>query len=312
LPKDLKIDADVAADKNDGKVTLDIKSTVPPGTYTLLMQTSSKLNNYRRNPKGVEKAEQSKAQSDAMLKEADEAVKTATAKKADAEKTLAVALANISKTNQELDVAKAERSKLESQKDPTAESEALKAAAEKLANAERAAAEAAKAKTAADAAKAEADKQLAAATEQKKSAEAAKADADKELKAATDAAKPKTLNVTFYSTPVTIKIAAAPVQLTIDQPALEIRAAQKLELNLKLNRLYGFGEEVKVSLIGADATGIKAAETTIAKDAAEAKLTLDAGSAPKVGEHRVNVRAKLTWNGQPLQLDVPLLLKVVQ
>jgi hypothetical protein len=312
LPKDLKLDADIAADKNDGKVTLDIKSTVPPGSYTFVMQTASKLNNYRRNPKGVEKAEKAKAEMDAMVKQADEAVKTATTKKADADKAIATAVASIAKTKTELDAAKAEQTKLEAKKEPAAEPDALKAAIEKTAKAEQVAAEAAKAKADADAAKVEVDKLFAAAAEQKKNADAGKADAEKRVKDATDAAKPKTLNVTFYSTPVTVKIAATPVQLTLDQPTLEIRAAQKLELNLKLNRQFGFAEEVKVTLSGADATGVKAAETTIAKDAPEAKLTLDAGAAPKVGEYHVNVRAKMTWNGQPLQVDVPLLLKVVQ
>ena len=312
LPKDMKLDADIAADKNDGKVTLDIKNTVPPGTYTLMMTTASKINNYRRNPKGVEKAEKAKAEMDAMSKKADEELKTATTKKAEAEKALTAATAAFAKTKTELDAVKAELAKLEAKKEPAAEADALKAAQEKTAKAEAAAADATKAKTEADAAKVEADKQFAAAAEQKKNADAGKVDADKRVKEVTDAAKPKTLNVVFYSQPVTIKIAPTPIQLTLDQPALEIRAAQKLELNLKLNRQYGFGEEVKVTLAGADATGVKAAETTIAKDAAEAKLTLDAGAAPKAGEHRVNVRAKMTWNGQPLQLDVPLLLKVVQ
>jgi hypothetical protein len=308
----MKLDADIAADKNEGKVTLDIKNTVPPGTYTLLMQSASKLYNYRRNPKGVEKAEKAKAEMEAMAKQADEALKAATAKKAEADKAIAAAMAAITKTKTEFDTAKAELTKLEGQKEPAVDPAALKAAQEKMANAERVATDAAKAKADADTAKAEAEKQLAAATEQKKTADAGKADADKRVKEVTDAAKPKTLNVVFYSMPVTVRIAAAPVQLTIDQSTLELRAGQKLDLNLKLNRQFGFAEEVKVTLAGADATGVKAAETLIAKDAAEAKLMIDAGAAPKVGEHRVNVRAKMTWNGQPLQVDVPLLLKVVQ
>ncbi len=312
LPKDLKFDADIAADKSEGKVTLDIKSTVPPGTYTLIMTSASKINNYRRNPKAVEKAEKAKAEMDAMVKKADEDLKTATAKKAEAEKAVTAAAANVTKTKAELDAAKAELAKLEAQKEPAVEADALKAAQEKTAKAETAAADAAKAKTEADAAKAEADKAAAAAADQKKAADAGKVDADKRAKDATDAAKPKTLNVVFYSQPVTLKIAPTPIQLTLDQPVLEIRTGQKLDLNLKLNRQFGFGEEVKVTLSGADATGVKAAETSIAKDAAETKLTLDAGAAPKAGEHRVNIRAKMTWNGQPLQLDVPLLLKVVQ
>ncbi len=276
------------------------------------MQSASKINNYRRNPRGVEKAEKAKAETEAMAKQADEAVKAATAKKAEAEKALAAVMASVTKTKTDFDAAKTELAKLEGQKEPAADAAALKSAQEKAANAERAAADAAKAKTDADAAKAEAEKQLAVATEQKKTADAAKADADKRVKEVTDAAKPKTLNVVFFSTPVTIKIAAAPVQLTIDQPTLELRAGQKAEVNLKLNRQFGFAEEVKVSLVGADATGVKAAETPIAKDAAEAKLTLDAGAAPKVGEHQLKIRAKMTWNGQPLQLDVPLVLKVLQ
>ncbi len=307
VPKNLKLDANIAADKTEGKLTFDILNTVAPGTYTLLLQSSSKLN-YRRNPQQLEKAEESNAVADAAVKQADAALKAATTKKTDADKVVAVATANIDKTNKELAAAKAEQAKLADQK----ESAEIQAALDKSTNAERAAAEAAKAKADADTAKDDAEKELAAATERKKAADADKVAAEKRLKEATATAKPKSINVVFFSQPLTVKIAAVPVQMTIDDPTLELRASQKLELNLKLNRQYGFDEEVKVALVGAEQSGIKAAEIAIPKDAAEVKLTLDAGPTPKVGEYQATLRAKMIWNGQPLQLDVPLLLKVVQ
>ncbi|MGC4006932.1 MAG: hypothetical protein QM811_28920 [Pirellulales bacterium] len=188
---------------------------------------------------------------------------------------------------------------------------AITTANEKTQQSEAAATQAREKKAAAEKAKADADSVLADATKAKTAADALKVESDKRAKDATDAAKPKALNFAVYTRPVTVAIAAAPMTLTADRQKVELRANDKLEIPLKIVRSYGFDAEVKIGLASAEQIGVKAAEATIPKDQTEAKVVLDVGAAPKVGEHVVQLRAKLTFNGQPLQLDVPLQIVVL-
>ena len=114
--------------------------------------------------------------------------------------------------------------------------------------------------------------------------------ADQIAKQKADAAKPKNINVSYYSTPLTVKIAPAPLTLQASPLATPMTPGQKQELSVNLNRLYGFADQVALSLVAGDAIGVKAADVNVPKDQPAGKLTLEVGPKAKPGEYQLIVR----------------------
>jgi pre-peptidase len=72
----------------------------------------------------------------------------------------------------------------------------------------------------------------------------------------------------------------APYTLAVTAPAMEVKAGQKLELTVTVNRKADFKENVAVTVLGLP-PNVKAGNLTINKDKTEGKLTLEAaGNAP--------------------------------
>jgi len=336
MPKDIKInDMDVAADKNEAKLALEIKKDAGPGTYTFVMQAGCNLKNYRRNPQAADAAEKVKVEAEKFAKEMDEQLKTAQTAKQNADKAVQEAdnlvkqtgdaLNAANKTLQEaqakLQTAVSARDAAKKAADEKTDDENLKKAAEQAAAdlsiaepavktetekqqaADKVAAEAKAKKQAADTARGEADKAQAEMMNRKAAAEQAKNEADKKAKETAEAAKPKSINVVFYTMPVTVKIAPAPFTFAAEQTSVELKPGQKVELSIKVNRLFGFNDEIKISLHEAEKIGLKNVELTIPKDQSEGKLTLEVGGAPKPGNHAAALKAKINYNGQQLTVD---------
>jgi hypothetical protein len=336
-------DVDVAAGANEAKITLDVRNNATPGTYTLVMQAATQLQNYRRNPEAAELAERvakelEKAATDAasVAKQAADA-KAAADKSANeaaaAAKQAADALAGAAKAQQDAESqlkaaieayaqvkpaadSKADDAGLQAQKAEKEKlvgeaTEKLKQSTEAKVKAEQAAGDmngkmqtAATAKQAAEAAANEANAKKAAIDQQKnQAAQVAKQKAD--------AAKPKNINVTYYTTPVTVKIAPAPLKVETGALAAPLKPGEKQELPVSVSRLYGFADQVALSLVVPDQSiGVKAPDASVAKDQTAGKLVLEAGPQAKPGEHKATLRAKLNFNGQPLQVEQPVTIKV--
>jgi hypothetical protein len=74
---------------------------------------------------------------------------------------------------------------------------------------------------------------------------------------------------------------------TLETPTpLIVKAGQKLEVTVKVNRTPAFKENVAVTVLGLP-SNVKASALTINKDKAEGKLTLEAAGNAPVGETRI-------------------------
>lgn len=198
--------------------------------------------------------------------------------------------------------------------------DAAKDAEAKAKEAEKEAAEAAKkAKEAKDAAakvsapaeaKAAAEKTAKEAEAKAKDAEARKTAAAATMKQMTDKSKPRDVDAAFYSLPITLVVTPAPIKVG-EVAVQQVSQGAKVEVPVKLTRLYDFKDPVDLSLVvPASAKGVSAAKLTIPRDGTEAKLALETKADATPGEHKLTLQAALKLNGQDIKLDQPLTLKV--
>jgi hypothetical protein len=187
-------------------------------------------------------------------------------------------------------------------------------AADKAAAELAAAAKAAEAKMAAakpDAAdRAELEKAAKAATAKMKEAEAAKAVAAAKAKEMAAKSAPKDLTASFYSTPIRLTVAAAPVTLAPPTAAVKIDAGGKAEADIAIQRMAGFADSVELTMAApANAKGL-AGKATIAKDANAAKLAITADASTPAGEYAVKIVAAMKVNGQAVTAERTMTVKV--
>ncbi len=254
MPKDIRFnDLDIGGDKGEGNVTLDVKNSAAPGTYTLVMQATSQLSNYRRNPEAAEEADKIAKEMEQAATESANAAKQAADAKAAAEKTAndmatqakqaTEALTNVTKAAQDAEAqAKAsaeafaqakqaaeaktddaglQAQKAEKEKANNEAAEKLRQATEARTKAEQAVVEMTAKAQASATAKQTAETALNEANAKKQALENQKNQLKQIAQQKAEAAKPKNVNVSYYTMPVTVKIASAPVTM---QPAALPRA----------------------------------------------------------------------------------------
>lgn len=199
---------------------------------------------------------------------------------------------------------------MDAAKDAEAKAKAAeKEATEAAAKAKEAKAAAAKVTAPAEA-KAAAEKTVKEAEARAKEAEARKTAAAATMKQMTDKSKPRDVDAAFYSLPITLTVTAAPIKLS-EPAAQSLSQGGKVEIPVKLSRLYDFKDPVDVNLVvPASAKGISAAKLTIPRDGTEAKLSLETKADATPGEHKLTLQAALKLNGQDIKVDQPLVLKV--
>jgi hypothetical protein len=202
------------------------------------------------------------------------------------------------------------RSHMDAAKTTEAAAKAAEKEAEAAAKAAKEAKEAAAKVTAPAEAKAAAEKAVKDAEAKAKEAEAKKAAAQTTMKAMADKSKPRDVEATFYSLPVTINVTPAPIKLT-EVGAQSLSQGGKVELPVKITRLYDYKDPVDISLtVPASAKGVSAAKLTIPASGTDGKLTLETKADATPGEHKLTLQAAMKLNGQDIKLDQPLVLKV--
>jgi hypothetical protein len=344
LPKEIKVGNVTVADKDaEGKAEITLDPKMKPGLYTIYFQGATKYS-YRRNPQAVERAKKDQEQVNKVAMAMAEARKTADAAKQAADKKAADA-ANLAKqradeqTNLQkqaedaakqsaADAQKAKQAQEAAAKD--AENQGLKdaaaAAAKQAAEADarakdlaakhdaaNAAAEQAAAqsmaaeteKTAATAAAEEADKQAKLVDEEKKRV-------DKELADLTNAAKPKDVNLLVISTPVVIRVAEAPIEMTPQAPGGPLKQNEKTEITANVTKLFGYDEETDLDVVlPKGLAGLKVAPVKIPKGQTQGKLVVEAAANATPGAHTLQIRARVKFNGQTLEVlrPVPLVIE---
>lgn len=328
---------------NSGQYEIKLKNNTPTGTYSFVLSGVAEQHNYSRNPEAAAAAKEKKQKVDKIAAEAAAAAKAATdaqaaANKAATDAAAVVKDARTKKTQAEQALAQANQA-LDSATNQYNQAKAAAAANPKdtnlgtaAANAQKALTDAsAKVKTATDAvsaaqkvldeamaklktatdAKGEADKKAAEATERSKLAAELKAKTDKLVTDTANAAKPKKVNFPVVSTPVTLKITAAPITLTIANPAVPLKQGAKVEVPVTIKRLYGFTPAVNLSaVLPSGVGGISIPNSQIPANQTQGKLTFTAAANATAGSHAVTIHATMNFNGQNLTVDQPVTLNL--
>jgi hypothetical protein len=159
--------------------------------------------------------------------------------------------------------------------------------------------------------------------EQVKPAEAAVVDAEAKVKQ-NDAAKaavdaqlkamaPKEVTAYGYSTPIDLKVTASPITVTPPAPVASIKAGAKVDVPVTITRLYGFAEQVDLTLAAPQGVaGFTAAGAAIAKDKSQGSIALQLSPDVKPGDYTLTLAASLKQNNRPVKVELPLVVKVVQ
>lgn len=329
----------------DGEGKLQIAATngnVKPGMYTFVLRSDTKLK-YQRNPDAVAAAEKEQKEIDATVATLTEKSKQAVDAKVKAPSLVQEAMNAVKQAEQEKTTADSAITRaaddvqvvanaLAATREASAKEGGNKALADAVAIVEKAKSAAEAAKTAAEQRAAEAIKKIEqaqaavqtaqanvpatekVATEAEakmKSAQAAKATVDKRLTDAKSANQPKDVQFALVSTPIKVRIVDSCLEMTLAGPTAAVKAGEKLELAVKINRLYGYDDAVEVTLdIPSDAKGLSANKLTLAKGQAEGKLEIAAANDAAAGERALTVKAKGRFNNIEVTTSQPLKLKV--
>jgi hypothetical protein len=144
-----------------------------------------------------------------------------------------------------------------------------------------------------------------------KAAEKTKAESEKLVKEAPDKTKYQDVSVTIFSTPITIKVAAAPVTMKVDLPSGSLAAGKSIEIPVTIQRQFGFAEAVELSLTPPGETkDVKVVKLTVPKDQTQAKLVLETGPNTAIGELKLSLQAAVKFNGQDLKVEQAVPIKV--
>jgi len=105
---------------------------------------------------------------------------------------------------------------------------------------------------------------------------------------------------TAFSVPIQVKIDPSPVLLSAPE-TLVLPRGGNAGLSVKLDRRFGFGEAVEVTLhLPEGVKGMAAAPVAVPKDAAEAALTVVGAADAAPGRQTAVIQAKCQWNGEEL------------
>lgn len=147
---------------------------------------------------------------------------------------------------------------------------------------------------------------------EKTAAEEAVRNADATLKRATDlkvaeekriadlkkSSAPADVNVALVSTPIQIRVVRSPLKLALPKAQIGIERGKKTELDVSLERKYGFSEAVELTLeLPSEASGVAAEKVSLAADKSVAKLIVSAAESAKPGNVSATLRAKAKFNG---------------
>lgn len=344
LPGEIKVaNVVIKADQAEANLVLDVTNkAAKPGVYTFFLRadTKSKL---VRDEVAVAAAEADQKSADEKVKEVDAAAKALVTQKDTAVKEAQAATAAVKPADDAAKkaAAEAEQAAAAAKKADEALKAAQEAAAKDTANADlaKASEEAGKAKVAADeastkaaaakqaaetelakvsaaaaaaeAAKVEAEKQAAAGAEKLKQVQALKAAADKRVADVKKANEPKDVAFVAISTPVRVRVADSPLEVTATAPAEAVKQGGMVEIPAAIKRLYGFADKVDLVLEAPQGvTGLGITNFSLEKDNQDGKFAVKVDDKATIGDHTVTVKAKAKFNAVDVEASTQLVLKV--
>ncbi len=338
-PKEVNLDGNTGA----GKFELQLnQQNIKPGAYTFFMRGETKRK-YVRNPEAIAAVEAELKATTELLAQLNEAVKTATTTQ-DAATKAAQDMAAAAKTAEQkkaeaatnvkakTDAAKQAADNLTQAKEAAAKDAANQGLADAAKAAETAANEAAAAQKKAEEELAAADKALADAQAAAKTAEEARVASEAALKAAQDKVtqgnqfkqqldnranqvkqnnQPKDTNFALVSTPIKLRIHPHPFKFTATAPPAAVKQGEKQELPVKVERLYGFAEQVELFFQSPQGVqGLAAQQVKLNKDQADGKLEVTAAANATPGQHPCTVRCRGRFNNVQVETTATVMVTV--
>jgi hypothetical protein len=127
-------------------------------------------------------------------------------------------------------------------------------------------------------------------------------------------AQKQNVNVFEAVPPIKLTVYNQVAELSLPEPSVQVKAGGEKELIVKINRLYGYKGEFKLSLVRPqNMQMVTAVEVTVPADATEAKLVLKAAAnAPEASSGEFKVRAVATLNNVNFTHEVGLTVAVVK
>ena len=126
-------------------------------------------------------------------------------------------------------------------------------------------------------------------------------------------ANARAFNVNVPSNSLTVKVVEFPIKVDAIPEALTINQGEKAEVIVKISRQYEFTGAINVqSQLSGGIGGISIAGANIPDNMPEAKYEITVAPTATVGEHTINVRLQMNFNGQNLVMDRPMKLTVVE
>jgi hypothetical protein len=328
-----------------GEFELRFQANTVPGTYSFYLAGFNQGLQYKRNPELAEKAklrqeriakilmdaqqQAQKAQQDSQQKatefnQANTALTQANTAKQQADQKATTTLAALKqaeaalkqKTEQLAADAANETLKQQLVVAQTAFDAAKKAADEATVAATDAATkqvEATAKQKAADEARTKAQADLQTAQQFQQRAQQEKQRADQFANQKQNEANPRAFNVFVPSNTLTIKVVEFPAKVESMPETLAIKQGEKGEVVIKVSRQYEFTGAISVqSQLPGGVGGISIPGASIPENQPEVKYEITAQPNATVGEHLVNVRLQMNFNGQPLVMERPLKLSVLE
>ncbi|MEJ7592759.1 MAG: hypothetical protein WKF77_14520 [Planctomycetaceae bacterium] len=168
-------------------------------------------------------------------------------------------------------------------------------------------------KTAAEAARMKAQLDLQMAQQFQQRAQQEKQLADQYASQKQNEANARAVNVNVPSNSLTVKVVEFPMKVDAMPEALTINQGEKAEVIVKISRQYEFTGAVNVQTqLPGGVGGISIPGANIPENMPEAKYEITVAPTAIVGEHTLNVRLQMNFNGQNLVMDRPMKLTVVE
>ncbi|MEO8494057.1 MAG: hypothetical protein ABI614_03235, partial [Planctomycetota bacterium] len=160
-------------------------------------------------------------------------------------------------------------------------------------------------------AKTKSDEDLKAAQQFQTLAQQEKQRADQTAQQLQQQANMRGFNHILFATPVTISVADYPIKLAGPPEKVAVKQGEKLEVPLKIERLFGFNQPVTFQVIlPTGVAGLQIANVNIPGDKPDGMLNVTAQPTATPGDHTLTLRATMNFNGQALTLDQTFMLSV--
>jgi hypothetical protein len=149
--------------------------------------------------------------------------------------------------------------------------------------------------------------------EKLKEAEKLKTQADKRLDEAKKANQPKDVNFALVSTPIRLRVHASPFKITSAAMAGPIKPAEKQQLSVQFERLYGMTGDVELLFDPpAGVKGLPAQKVAVAKDQSDGKLEIAAEGDATPGEHACTLRVRGKFNNVQVETSTQVTVTIAK